>query len=98
MTDIGKIESTFLLDLAEGKYNAETAAISKALGDLGLVVPFALIAQKAFLAFLWVNAATAPAHVVADGQGGWVPWNNPRVNPDGSLRPYDPAIDGPYHD
>ena len=29
-----------------------------------------------------------------DGAGGFVPFTNSRVMPDGSLRPYDPAIDG----
>lgn len=32
--------------------------------------------------------------IVPDGVGGFVPYNNSRVMPDGSLRPYDPAIDG----
>jgi hypothetical protein len=36
----------------------------------------------------------APAPSVPDGQGGYVPFNNSRVMPDGSLRPYDPAFDG----
>lgn len=34
------------------------------------------------------------AYPVPDGRGGWVPWTNSRVLPDGTLRPYDPAIDG----
>jgi hypothetical protein len=33
--------------------------------------------------------------LVPDGGGGWVPFTNSRVMPDGTLRPYDPAIDGP---
>jgi hypothetical protein len=37
----------------------------------------------------------APAPVVPDGAGGYVPFTNSRVLPDGQLRPYDPAIDGP---
>ena len=32
--------------------------------------------------------------VVPDGAGGFVPFTNSRVMPDGTLRPYDPAIDG----
>jgi hypothetical protein len=32
--------------------------------------------------------------IVPDGMGGWVPFTNSRVMPDGTLRPYDPAIDG----
>ena len=35
-----------------------------------------------------------PAPVVPDGQGGFAPFTNARVLPDGSLRPYDPALDG----
>jgi len=38
----------------------------------------------------------APAPSVPDGMGGFVPFTNSRVMPDGSLRPYDPIIDGPY--
>jgi hypothetical protein len=34
------------------------------------------------------------APVIPDGQGGFVPFTNARVMPDGSLRPYDPTIDG----
>lgn len=43
-----------------------------------------------FFCFLGVP----PAPVVPDGQGGYVPFTNSRVMPDGQLRPYDPAIDG----
>jgi hypothetical protein len=38
-----------------------------------------------------------PAPMVPDGAGGFVPFTNSRVMPDGSLRPYDPAIDGPFY-
>lgn len=34
--------------------------------------------------------------MVPDGGGGYVPITNSRVMPDGSLRPYDPYIDGGY--
>lgn len=33
---------------------------------------------------------------VPDGAGGYVPFTNSRVMPDGSLRPYDPALDGAF--
>lgn len=36
------------------------------------------------------------AAVVPDGAGGFVPFTNSRVMPDGSLRPYDPALDGVF--
>jgi hypothetical protein len=35
-----------------------------------------------------------PVPIVPDGQGGYVPFTNSRVMPDGSLRPYDPQLDG----
>jgi hypothetical protein len=43
-----------------------------------------------FLFFCWF----APPAAVPDGAGGYVPFTNSRVMPDGSLRPYAPAIDG----
>ena len=43
-----------------------------------------------FFLFCWL----APPAAVPDGAGGYVPFTNSRVMPDGSLRPYDPAIDG----
>lgn len=42
-----------------------------------------------FLFFCWLGQNAVP-----DGAGGYVPFTNSRVMPDGSLRPYDPAIDG----
>jgi hypothetical protein len=46
------------------------------------------------LFFFCFLAPTPPAPAIPDGQGGYVPFTNARVMPDGSLRPYDPAIDG----
>ena len=46
-----------------------------------------------FLFFCFAVPA-APVPSVPDGAGGFVPFTNSRVMPDGSLRPYDPAIDG----
>jgi hypothetical protein len=43
-----------------------------------------------FFFFCWFG----PSAVVPDGAGGYVPFTNSRVMPDGSLRPYDPALDG----
>jgi len=37
---------------------------------------------------------SAPSAIVPDGAGGYVPYTNSRVMPDGSLRPYNPSIDG----
>jgi hypothetical protein len=44
-----------------------------------------------FFCFL-VPSQSGP--LVPDGQGGLVPWTNSRVMPNGTLRPYDPRIDG----
>jgi hypothetical protein len=38
--------------------------------------------------------ATPPGPVAPDGAGGFVPFTNSRVMPDGTLRPYDPELDG----
>ena len=46
--------------------------------------------SSCFLFFCWF----APPAAVPDGAGGYVPFTNSRVMPDGSLRPYDPVIDG----
>jgi hypothetical protein len=42
-----------------------------------------------FLFLCWTDPSVVP-----DGAGGFVPFTNSRVMPDGSLRPYSPAIDG----
>jgi hypothetical protein len=42
-----------------------------------------------FLFFCWTDPSVVP-----DGAGGFVPFTNSRVMPDGTLRPYDPAVDG----
>ena len=39
-------------------------------------------------------AMPPPAPAVPDGAGGFVPFTNARALPDGSLRPYDPTLDG----
>jgi hypothetical protein len=42
-----------------------------------------------------VAAADAPpGPIVPDGAGGFVPFTQSRVMPDGTLRPYDSSIDG----
>ena len=47
-----------------------------------------------FFIFCLLFAPMPPAPAVPDGAGGFVPFTNARVLPDGSLRSYDPAIDG----
>jgi hypothetical protein len=45
-------------------------------------------------AYFASSAFAPPAPLVPDSQGGFVPFTNARVLPDGSLRPYDPVLDG----
>ena len=44
--------------------------------------------------FLIFCFPTPSAPTVPDGMGGAVPYTNSRVMPDGSLRTYDPVLDG----
>lgn len=47
--------------------------------------------------YLFFCFMTAPVPGIGpDGAGGYVPFTNSRVLPDGSLRPYDPLIDGSF--
>lgn len=48
---------------------------------------------ECFVVYCFLGGAPVP--VVPDGAGGYVPFTNSRVMPDGELRPYDPALDGP---
>lgn len=70
--------------IAEGGSGAGTIERTVSLG----------IMFQCFLFFCFMGGP-APA-IVPDGAGGFVPFTNSRVMPDGSLRPYDPAIDGPF--
>jgi hypothetical protein len=49
----------------------------------------------AIAALACLLASPAHSQVIPDGRGGFVPFTNSRVMPDGSLRPYIPEIDGP---
>jgi hypothetical protein len=66
-----------------------------ALAQPRLEVPVTITAIEAmptpfcFFFFCGLSLGAVP-----DGAGGFVPFTNSRVMPDGSLRPYDPAIDG----
>ncbi len=66
-----------------------------ALAQPRLEVPVTITAIEAtptpFCFFLFCGLSLG---AVPDGAGGFVPFTNSRVMPDGSLRPYDPAIDG----
>lgn len=42
----------------------------------------------------FIFCLNVPSVTVPDGAGGFVPYTNSRVMPDGSLRSYDPDIDG----
>ncbi len=86
--------SQALLDLANGKYDAEVAGMDKILAMVGAYIPQVLIAKSIIDAAIALNRVTAPLHVALGEGGSWVSITNSRVMPDGSLRPYDPAIDG----
>ena len=70
-------------------------AAMPALAQPRLEAPVTITAIEAmptplcFFFFCGLSLGTVP-----DGAGGFVPFTNSRVMPDGSLRPYDPAIDG----
>jgi hypothetical protein len=70
-------------------------AATPALAQPRLEVPVTITAPEAmptpfcFFFFCGLSLGAVP-----DGAGGFVPFTNSRVMPDGSLRPYDPAIDG----
>ena len=92
--ELSKAESDVLLDLAHGKYDAEIAGMDKILMAIGVYVPEVLIAKKIIDMALMLNKVTAPLHVALGEGGSYVPITNSRVMPDGSLRAYDPKIDG----
>lgn len=75
MSNLAKIESDFLLDLAHGKYDREVGQLSAILGT---VSP---IAKRVFDSFILLNRMTAPNHVVPDGAGGFSPSTNSRYDP-----------------
>ena len=77
MTDLAKIESSFLLDLAAGKYDAQVSDLAAVLAMLG---PLGLSARAALLDLVLLNKYTAPQHVVPDGRGGMVPDTNSRYD------------------
>ena len=91
---LSKEASQALLDLANGKYDAEIAGMDKILAMVGAYVPQVLIAKQIIDGAIMLNKATAPLHVALGEGGSWVSITNSRVMPDGSLRAYDPAIDG----
>lgn len=74
-------ESRLLLDLAQGKYDSEIAAVRRLLRLAGKFWPPALLADKALGLAVWLNWATAPSAIVPDGRGGAVPVTNSRVHP-----------------
>jgi len=86
--------SAFLLGVGSGEYDAALAGIDQALTLAGTLLPQALLAKEILDGLVALNKATAPLHVQPDGQGGYVPTTNSRVMPDGSLRSYDPQLDG----
>ena len=85
-TSPSEIASTFLLDLAHGKYNQEIQTLDEILQIAGATFPAALVAKKVMDTFLQINRLTAPEHVIPDGAGGWVPSTNSRIRSDGSFQ------------
>jgi len=85
-TSPSEIASTFLLDLARGKYNEEIKTLDEILQVAGATFPAALVAKKVMDSFIQINSLTAPQHVVPDGAGGWVPSTNSRIGPDGNFK------------
>ena len=71
--------SRFLLALARGDFDTQLAEADQALTAIGL--PWAIMAREALHAFVTINRVTAPGDVQPDGQGGFVPTTNSRINP-----------------
>ena len=86
--------SALLTDLATGKYDPELEVTEEFLRGLGLTLPPPAMIDEAAKAILALSKLVPRIPFVPDGRGNWVPITNSRVNPDGSLRDYDPAIDG----
>jgi hypothetical protein len=83
--------------------NEEIDVAVAVLGDLlkagSTFYPPLAVAAPAISMFVKFEAnklktGIADGSIVPDGRGGLVPNTNSRVMPDGSLRPYDPAVDG----
>jgi hypothetical protein len=69
---------------------AATPAMAQPSLDVPVTITAApMTAPLCFFFFCGLSLGAVP-----DGAGGFVPFTNSRVMPDGSLRPYDPAIDG----
>jgi hypothetical protein len=70
-------------------------AATPAMAQPRLEVPVTIMATEAMTTpFCFFFFCGLSLGAVPDGAGGFVPFTNSRVMPDGSLRPYDPAIDG----
>jgi hypothetical protein len=92
--ELSKAESDALLDLAHGKYDEWVKGVDLILGALAKVIPAVGIAKGILDGAIALNKVTAPLKVALGEAGSFVDIHNSRVNPDGSLRPYDPAKDG----
>jgi hypothetical protein len=83
---LGAMVSALLTGLAWGKYDPQVAVDETFLTNLGAVFPPAAMAEKALEVFLELNKLTAPrGAIVPDGQGGYVPDTNSRVDKDGNF-------------
>jgi hypothetical protein len=93
---LSAMASALLTGLARGQYDNQVAFTEDMILATSVVFPMAPAVEKGLEVFLALNKMAAPrAPIVPDGAGGFVPNTNSRVMPDGSLRPYDPAIDDP---
>ena len=81
-TTLAAMASALLTGLASGKYASDVAMTETILGDLGVTLPPAAMADEALKGFLFLNSMTAPrGAIVPDGHGGFVPASNSRFDP-----------------
>ena len=69
-------------------------AATPAMAQPRLDVPVTIMATEVTTPLCFFFFCGLSLGAVPDDAGGFVPFTNSRVMPDGSLRPYDPAIDG----
>jgi hypothetical protein len=79
--------------------DAAVAVLSDLLKVGATFYPPLAVASPAISMFIAFEASKlkigiANGTIVPDGHGGLVPNTNSRVMPDGTLRAYDPALDG----
>ncbi|MFZ0507300.1 MAG: hypothetical protein WBG11_14510 [Methylocella sp.] len=73
---------------------AVALAATPAMAQPRLDVPVTIMSPEVTTPLCFFFFCGLSLGAVPDGAGGFVPFTNSRVMPDGSLRPYDPAVDG----